>query len=185
YSIIAIYIAMTLESACIPVPSEIVMPYAGYLVAQGKLNMLEATLAAALANLSGSWLAYFIGKFGGRPLIKKYGKYIFLSKKHLNRADTWFNQKGEITVFISRMLPGVRTFISLPAGIARMNFIRFSLYSLFGVLPWNFALVYLGYVFTDRWNDLQSYLYKTDLMVFSGLLLIFIVYLVRWKNKQH
>lgn len=184
YRLLAVFVTMAMESACVPIPSEVVMPYAGYLVATGKLNMLTVTMVAAMANLTGSWIAYFIGRFGGRPLLERYGKYIFLSRRHLSEANTWFDRKGEGAVFISRMLPGVRTFISLPAGIARMDFTKFSLYSFLGSLPWNFALVYLGFVFTNRWNDLQSYLHRTNLILFSGLFVLFIIYLIWTKNKR-
>jgi len=112
YRLFAIFIAMTLESACIPLPSEVVMPYAGYLIAKGSLSLFETTLVGALANLTGSWLAYLAGRFGGQIFIVRYGKYIFLSKKHLAAANRLFASKGEITVFLSRLLPGVRTFIS-------------------------------------------------------------------------
>lgn len=184
YKLLAIYISMTLESACIPIPSEIVMPYAGHLVAKGRLGIWEATLVASLANLSGSWLAYTAGRFGGRAFIDKYGKYIFLSRKHLALADRWFAQKGEMTVFLSRMLPAVRTFISLPAGIARMEIVKFSIYSFLGSLPWNFVLVYLGYVFTDRWDQLQNYLHEFNLVAFGLLIVVAASYFIRRMKKR-
>jgi len=169
YKLLTIFITMTLESACIPIPSEIVMPYAGHLVAKGSLGMLETTLVASLANLTGSLLAYTAGRAGGRTFINKYGKYIFLSKKHLAQADRWFSSRGEVTVFLSRMLPAVRTFISLPAGIARMDIVKFSIYSFLGSLPWNFLLVYLGYIFTGRWDQLQGYLHDFNIVFFTAL----------------
>ncbi|PKM82731.1 MAG: hypothetical protein CVU89_04315 [Firmicutes bacterium HGW-Firmicutes-14] len=181
YRLLAIFITMSLESACIPIPSEIVMPYAGHLVAKGSLGMFEATLTATAANLTGSWLAYAAGRFGGRSFIDRYGRYIFLSKKHLAMADRWFAQKGEVTVFFSRMLPAVRTFISLPAGIARMDILKFSIYSFLGALPWNLALVYLGYVFTGNWEQLQNYLHEFNIVVFAVIGLLVISYLV-WKK---
>lgn len=184
YRLLAIYITMTLESACIPIPSEIVMPYAGHLVAKGSLSMWQATLVAAMANLSGSWLAYTAGRFGGRSFINRYGKYILLSHKHLGMADRWFAGKGEATVFLSRMLPGVRTFISLPAGIARMNIIKFSIYSFLGSLPWNFLLVYLGYIFTDRWDQLQKYLHDFNIVAFFGIAVMVVGYLY-WRKKKN
>jgi membrane protein DedA with SNARE-associated domain len=157
------------------------MPYAGHLVAKGSLGMFEATLTATAANLTGSWLAYAAGRFGGRSFIDRYGRYIFLSKKHLAMADRWFAQKGEVTVFFSRMLPAVRTFISLPAGIARMDILKFSIYSFLGALPWNLALVYLGYVFTGNWEQLQNYLHEFNIVVFAVIGLLVISYLV-WKK---
>lgn len=181
YKLFAIYITMTLESSCIPIPSEIVMPYAGYLVAQGKLTLPVTAFIGALANLSGSWLAYAVGRFGGRTLVDKYGRYIFHSRKHLTKANRWFAKKGEVTVFLSRMLPGVRTFISLPAGIAKMDFAKFSIYSFLGSLPWNFALVYLGFVFTDRWDQLQNYLKDFNVLVLVSLVLVVLGY-VFWRK---
>jgi len=183
YKLLAVFITMALESACIPIPSEIVMPYAGHLVARGSLGMWETTLVASLANLTGSWAAYAVGRYGGRSFIDRYGKYVFLSKKHLNLADRWFEKRGEAVVFFSRMLPAVRTFISLPAGIARMDFVKFSVYSFIGALPWNFALVYLGYIFTDKWSDLQAYLHEFNIVVFSALGIMVISYLW-WRKKK-
>ncbi|WP_418789990.1 DedA family protein [Phosphitispora sp. TUW77] len=184
YKLLAIYITMTFESACIPIPSEIVMPFAGHLVAKGKLGMMQATLVASIANLSGSWLAYGAGRYGGRAFIDRYGRYIFLSNKHLNHADNWFARRGEITVFLSRMLPAVRTFISLPAGIAEMDFFKFSIYSFMGSLPWNFALVYLGYLFTDKWDILQKYLHEFNVIVLTVFAIIAVLFLVLRKRKR-
>ena len=183
YGLLAIYITMTLESACIPIPSEIVMPFAGHLVAKGSLGMVEVTLVAAMANLSGSWLAYAVGRFGGRSFIDKYGRYIFLSQKHLAMADRWFATRGEATVFFSRMLPAVRTFISLPAGIAKMDIVKFSMYSFLGSLPWNFALAYLGYTFAGRWDLLQGYLHNFNLVAFTLIFIVAVSYLV-WRQKK-
>lgn len=178
YKLIAVFLTMALESACIPIPSEIVMPYAGHLVAKGSLNMWTTTFVAALANLIGSWTAYGAGRFGGRKFIDRYGKYIFLSRKHLAMSEQWFGHRGEITVFFSRMLPAVRTFISLPAGIARMDFMKFSIYSFLGSLPWNFALVYLGYIFTDKWDELQVYLHEFNFIALGGLGILGVAYLL-------
>jgi len=183
YGLLAVFITMALESACIPIPSEIVMPYAGHLVAKGKIGLWEATLVASAANLTGSWLAYAAGRFGGRNFIEKYGRYILLSQKHLAMADRWFANRGEMTVFVSRMLPAVRTFISLPAGIAKMNFVKFSIYSFIGALPWNLALVYLGYVFTDRWDELQAHLHDFNYVVFGALGLLAVGWVV-WRKKK-
>lgn len=183
YKLLAIFITMALESACIPIPSEIVMPYAGHLVAKGSLGMWEASLVATAANLVGSWVAYFVGRFGGWRFVDKYGKYIFLSKKHLAMSEKWFAERGEITVFLTRMMPAVRTFISLPAGIAKMDFVKFSIYSFLGALPWNFMLVYLGYIFTDKWALLQGYLHNFNIIVIGLLLIVGISYLIYRRKK--
>lgn len=179
YGLLAVYITMMLESACIPIPSEVVMPYAGHLVARGSLGMLETGLVASLANLSGSWLAYAVGRYGGRSFIDRYGRYVFLSRRHLAMAERWFANRGEVTVLLSRMLPAVRTFISLPAGIARMDLVKFTIYSFLGSLPWNFLLVYLGYLFTDRWDQLQNYLHEFNLIalgLLAALIAAFFIY---------
>ncbi|MFZ5639399.1 MAG: DedA family protein [Bacillota bacterium] len=183
YGLVAVFITMALESACIPIPSEIVMPYAGHLVARGQMGLWEATLVAGAANLTGSWIAYAAGRFGGRGFIEKYGRYILLSQKHLAMADRWFANRGEMTVFVSRMLPAVRTFISLPAGIAKMNLLKFSVYSFIGALPWNLALVYLGYIFTDRWDELQAYLHEFNYVVFVALGLLVTGWLL-WRRRK-
>lgn len=174
FGLAAVFFAMVLESACIPIPSEIVMPYAGVLVAKGKAALWQAGLVGSTANLVGSCLAYTAGRYGGRTFIQKYGKYILLSQKHLAAADKWFAYRGEATVFACRLLPGVRTFISLPAGIARMNFLRFAIYSFFGALPWNLALAYLGIVFTDNWQAMQLYLHRFNFVIWGTLAVLII-----------
>lgn len=183
YKLIAVFITMALESACIPIPSEIVMPYAGHLVAKGSLNIWSTTLVASLANLVGSWAAYAAGRFGGRRFIDRYGKFIFLSRAHLAKSDRWFEERGEITVFLSRMLPAVRTFISLPAGVAEMDFLKFSFYSFLGSVPWNFILVYLGYIFTDKWDKLQNYLHEFNYVALVGLSVLGIIYWLLKRRK--
>ncbi len=150
---IGIVLAMALESCLIPLPSEIVMPLAGLFVATGaatstgKLDLIGVSLAGAIGCLIGSAVAYWIGAAGGRPLLLRYGKYILISQKDADRADRWFAKYGSPVAFFSRLLPVVRTYISLPAGIARMNFGKFLLYTFLGSLPWTFALAYVGFQF--------------------------------------
>lgn len=179
----AVYLTMSLESACIPIPSEVVMPYAGMLVAKGRYMLWQVGLVASLANLTGSVIAYSVGKYGGRAFIERYGKYVFLSKKHLAMADQWFATRGDITVLVSRMLPAVRTFISLPAGIARMNFLRFCLYSFLGALPWNLTLAYVGIVFTDNWDLMKGYLHRFNTVAYILMALAVVVFFI-WKRKR-
>jgi len=148
-----ILLAMAIESACIPLPSEIVMPLAGYMVYKalptltGPLNLVGVTVAGTLGCVLGSAVAYWVGASGGRELMLRYGKYILISQRDSDRADRWFARYGSPVAFFSRLLPVVRTYISLPAGIARMNFGRFLLYTVLGSLPWTFALAYLGFFF--------------------------------------
>jgi membrane protein DedA with SNARE-associated domain len=161
HGLLIVFLTMVAESACIPIPSEIVVPYGGLLAAQGNTHMWAVIVVATAANLVGSSIAYAVGRYGGRALFVRYGKYVLVQPHHLDKADRWFEKHGQVTVFFTRMMPGVRTFISLPAGIARMPFVKFLLYSLAGSLIWNTALAYLGYGFRkalgeDGWNRLQE-----------------------------
>jgi membrane protein DedA with SNARE-associated domain len=151
---------MAIESACIPLPSEIIMPFAGYVVYQGKMNLILAATAGAIGCNLGSVVAYWIGAYGGRPLVEKFGRYVLMSHKDLDRVDHYFQKYGDITVLIGRLLPVVRTFIALPAGIARMPQLRFHLYTFIGSWPWCFALAYVGMKAGASWNDPNSMLKK-------------------------
>lgn len=135
-----VFICMVLESACIPLPSEVIMPFSGYVAWKGTMSILGVTFVGALGNLVGSWIAYLVGLYGGRPFLEKYGRYILITKKKLEMAEEWFARYGHEAVLISRMLPIVRTFISLPAGIAEMDLKRFTIYTFIGSVPWCFAL---------------------------------------------
>lgn len=164
-----VVLTMAIESASIPLPSEIIMPFAGYLASTGRFNLYVVAFWGAVGNLLGSWVAYAVGRYGGRPFLDKYGKFILLSRHDLDLADRWFKNYGQATVFLGRLLPVVRTFISLPAGIARMNFTKFSLYSFLGALPWSLFLAYLGFKLGNRWADLRVYFHRFDLLI--GLVL--------------
>lgn len=164
-------IMMAIESAAIPLPSEIIMPFAGYLVSQGKFTLLGITLAGSIGSVAGSVLAWWVGVKGGRKFIEKYGKYILLSRHDLNIADNFFKKYGVATVFFSRMLPVVRTFISLPAGIAKMNLSKFIIYTFLGSLPWCFFLGYIGKKLGDNWDTLGAYFHKFDLAI--GIIIFF------------
>jgi membrane protein DedA with SNARE-associated domain len=166
-----IALGMAVESACIPLPSEIVLPFGGYLAAMGKITLTEAILAGQLGGLFGSIVAYLVGRFGGRQLLERYGKYILISRHELEVADRWFHEKGEMTVFLTRLLPGVRTFISLPAGVAGMNFGRFLFYSFLGMLPWSFIFTWAGYKLGQNWHLVRAYLHQFDLVVIAALVL--------------
>jgi len=161
---------MAIESACVPLPSEIIMPFAGFLVAQGKFTLFGVTLAGALGCVAGSVLAYAVGIWGGRAFIEKYGKYILISHHDLNIADNFFNKYGSAAIFFSRLLPVVRTYISLPAGIAKMNFTKFVVYSFLGSLPWCLALAYLGKILGEHWHALGAYFHKFDFVI--GIIII-------------
>jgi membrane protein DedA with SNARE-associated domain len=160
-----ILVTMAIESACIPLPSEIIMPFSGYLVTTGQFTMVGVTLAGALGNVVGSILAYYAGVWGGRPFVERYGPYMLLSHRDLETADRWFLKYGEAAVFFSRMLPVVRTFISLPAGIARMNFPRFVIFTFIGSIPWCYALAYVGVKMGEQWEQLREYFHRFDIVI--------------------
>lgn len=178
-----IIITMGIESACIPLPSEIIMPFSGSLVSGGRFSMLGVSIAGAFGCLVGSIVAYVAGYYGGRPFLEKYGKYILLSKKEIDDAERWTTKYGDIAIFVSRLLPVIRTFISLPAGIARMNFAKFVLYTFLGSLPWCWALAYVGKILGDNWEILGKYFHQADLAI--GILIIAgIVFFVWHKFKK-
>jgi membrane protein DedA with SNARE-associated domain len=160
-----ILLTMAIESACIPLPSEIIMPFSGYLVSTGQFTMLGVTLAGAIGNVLGSIVAYYAGVWGGRPFVERYGRYMLVSHKDLDTADRWFAQYGEAAVFFSRMLPVVRTFISLPAGVARMNFPRFVIFTFLGALPWCYLLAYIGVKMGEEWEHLRDYFHQFDIVI--------------------
>jgi membrane protein DedA with SNARE-associated domain len=177
-----VFIGMTLESACIPLPSEIIMPFAGFVVYEGKMSLIGITIVGALGNLFGSLIAYFVGLKGGRPFLEKNGKYILITHNRLEMADGWFEKYGHEAVLISRVLPGVRTFISLPAGIAHMDLKKFIIYTFLGSLPWCFVLGYLGVQLGPKWDILKGYFHVLDLIVVVGIMGVF-VYLL-YKHKK-
>jgi membrane protein DedA with SNARE-associated domain len=150
---LGIVLLMAIESACIPLPSEIIMPFAGYLVSIGKANLLGVATAGALGCNVGSTVAYYVAAMGGRPVLERYGKYILISRSELERTDRFFERYGSATVFFGRLLPVVRTFIAFPAGLARMPMLKFQVYTFLGSWPWCFALAYVGYVLGARWDS--------------------------------
>jgi membrane protein DedA with SNARE-associated domain len=173
-----VFFLMTLESACIPVPSVVVMPFAGKLIAtNAQFNIWALTLVGTLGNLLGSVIAYWVGAIGGRPFIEKYGKYVLLSQSDLDSADKWFKQYGEATAFFSRLIPIVRTFISLPAGIARMNFPKFCLWSFLGALPFCYVLTYAGVKLGENWTKVSKVLHSADLLILGIFAVLFALWL--------
>lgn len=173
-------IMMAIESACIPLPSEIIMTFAGYLVAKGQFTLFGATLAGSIGSVVGSVLVYWLGILGGRKFIEKYGKYILLSHHDLAIADRFFNKYGSSAIFFSRMMPVVRTFISLPAGIAKMNFTKFVIYTFLGSLPWCFGLAYAGKKLGDHWDTLGTYFHK-----FDAVIVILLILGIAWYIRRH
>ena len=178
-----VFFLMLIESAGIPMPSEIIMPFSGFLVAEGKMNFWAVSFIGALANLAGSLIAYWIGLKGGRALIEKYGKYVLISKHDLDLADRWFVKFGSATAFFGRLLPIVRTYISFPAGIAKMDIKRFSLYTFAGALPWSMLFTWLGVKMGGNWEQIREKLHNFDLAIFI-LLVIGVVWYV-WRHLKH
>jgi membrane protein DedA with SNARE-associated domain len=179
-----IALLMGIESACIPLPSEVIMPFSGYLVAAGRFKLGWVALAGAAGCNAGSIVAYYVGAVGGRPLVERYGRYVLVTRHDLGMADRFFARYGDWAVFIARLLPVVRTFIALPAGIARMNFWRFNVYTFLGSLPWCWALAYAGVKLGARWTILRQYFHRFDtalgLVILAGL--VWFIY-DRWRNR--
>jgi membrane protein DedA with SNARE-associated domain len=200
---VGIILAMAIESACIPLPSEIIMPFAGYLVIAGGVNnapffnfggtqttIFVVGMLGAFGCLVGSIVAYAVGLYGGRPFLNKYGKYILISHHDMDLADKFFNKYGEIGIFLSRLMPVVRTFISLPAGIAKMNFWKFSFYSMLGSIPWCWALAWVGWRVGSQASDIVTYkeglkhslgkwLHLVDAIILLLLIAVFVWYVMR------
>lgn len=175
-----LFLLMFIESCGILMPSEVIMPFSGFLVADGSMNFWLVALIGALGNLGGSLLAYWIGAKGGRPLIEKYGKYILISKHDLDIADRWFTKYGEWAAFFGRVLPVVRTFISFPAGIAKMDIKKFSIYTFAGAFIWSTALAYAGVRMGENWELIREKMHAFDTAI--GIL---IVILVVWYIARH
>ncbi|MCL6635500.1 MAG: DedA family protein [Peptococcaceae bacterium] len=165
-------IGMAIESANIPLPSEVILPFGGYLVSTGRLEFYRAVLAGTIGGTVGSALSYYIGLRGGRPFLVKYGRYFGFSVKHLETAERWFARYGEATVFFTRLMPIVRTFISLPAGIAGMNFKKFLIYTFLGSLPWSLLLTYAGVKLGQNWKAIEPWFHRLDVVVALGILAV-------------
>jgi membrane protein DedA with SNARE-associated domain len=174
-----VFALMVAESACIPIPSEATMLFAGFNVSNGEYSLFAATAVGAGANLVGSWLAYWLGYVGRVDVLEKHGRKLHVKKSHLEWADRWFERHGDATVFFSRMVPIVRTFISLPAGVARMPFWRFSALTLAGCLPWVFMLTFIGKQAGDRWESWKDSLHYVDYAVAAAIVVGILYLLVR------
>lgn len=179
-----VFFTMMLESALIPIPSEAIMPLAGFLVSQGEMNFFIAVQAGAIGNLVGSIIAYGIGFYGGTkyvdPFVEKYGKYILLSKHEYDKAIQWTSKYGTKIAFFSRLVPGVRTVISLPLGIAKVNFIKFAVYTYLGALLWSAFLAFIGFKLGENWEAIGKYLHYVDFVILA-IILGFIIY---WFKKK-
>ena len=181
-----VFVGMTLESTGLPLPSEVIMAFAGYVVWEGQLTLLGITLAGTLGCLTGSLIAYGIGAYGGRPLLERYGKYVLIRKNELDRGEQWFAKHGESAVFISRLLPVVRTYISFPAGIVRMDVRRFSVYTFLGSLPFCFAFAYAGVALGPHWHSITrlSRYFNVAVIVALAVLVGYLIYRRAWVMER-
>ena len=185
---VVVFLLMAVQSACIPIPSEVIMPFAGAQIAHSQMDLIWLATLAALASNLGSIPAYWVGAHGGRPMVERYGRYLLLSHRDLALADRFFARFGRITVLLGRMLPIVRTFIAFPAGIARMNQLRFHIYTFLGSWPWCYALAYIGMRLGDKWQTdprfkevFHRFHVAVELIIVTGV--IWFVW-THWKNRK-
>jgi len=181
-----IVVLMAIESACIPLPSEIIMPFSGYLVSTGRFNLALVATAGAIGCNVGSTVAYAIGHFGGRPLVQRWGSLVLMGRRELALVDWFFERFGSLAVFIGRLLPVVRTFIALPAGIARMPQGRFQVYTFLGSWPWCYALAYVGERLGESWNTdprLKEFMHRFDGVIVAGIVVLAAWYV--WAHVKH
>jgi membrane protein DedA with SNARE-associated domain len=179
---LGIVILMAIESACIPLPSEVIMPFSGYLVTMKRFSLIGTGVAGTFGCVVGSVAAYYVGMYGGRPLIERYGKYILISHKDLDVADRWFLRYGDAVIFFSRLLPVIRTFISFPAGVARMNMVKFVTYTFVGSFPWCLGLAYIGMILGKNWETIKVYFHRFDYLIGAVILLGIGIFL--WKHLK-
>ena len=181
-----VVLLMAIESACIPLPSEIIMPFSGALVARGEFNLWLVGVAGAFGCVLGSLVAYWVGMYGGRPLAEKYGRYLLISSHDLDLADRWFARFGEVIVFASRLLPAIRTFIAFPAGVARMNLKKFVIYTFAGSLPWCIGLAYVGQRLGEKWDKdptLKNLFHRFDFII--GMVVVLAGAWWVWRHIRH
>lgn len=182
---LGVMVAMAIESACIPLPSEIIMPMAGWMAYRGIFDLWMAAIFGTIGNTLGSVIAYWVGYLGGRPILMKYGRYVLITEHDMEVADRWFARYGEWAVLFGRLLPVVRTFISFPAGVARMHFGKFVIYSTIGAFPWVLALAYAGKLMGDNWVLVRSVLHNFDYPILAALLAGVAYYIYRHVKPSH
>jgi len=177
-----LFVLMALESMIAPVPSEVVMPFAGYLVLQGRFNFWIAAMVSGLGSVFGSLVSYYMGAYLGRPFVLKFGKYLLLEEEHLEWTEKWFKRQGEKTIFISRFVPVVRHLISIPAGIAKMSMQKFLVYTFAGATVWNLILLYAGFKLGEHWDKIHQYSKQLD-VIFVIAVVLFFAYFI-WKHHK-
>jgi len=177
---LGVFLLMIMESMILPVPSELVMPFAGFLISSGEMKFALVILFSTLGSLTGSLLSYYIGKYGGNRFVLRYGKYFLLNEEHLKKTERWFSKKGDLTIFIGRFIPVVRHVISIPAGIGKMNIKKFIIYTLIGAGMWNAFLAYFGFVLGNNWETISQYFDYISWAVL-GIIIVIGVYFL-WKE---
>lgn len=180
----AVAILMAAENACIPIPSELILGFAGYLIFAGRMTFSMALIAGMIGGLLGSVFAYYTGHLGGRPFVDKYGKYFFIKKSHVDMAQEWFDKYGIKAVFFSRMLPVIRTFISLPAGFAHVDMKQFFIYTILGSLPWTALILYIGMVLGEGWKVMMEVGHEASIAFVVICAIILVVMYVTYKKKK-
>ena len=181
---ISVLILMVLESTFMPVPSEAVMPFAGFLIIEGRFSFPPVILFGTLGSIIGSLISYYIGAWGGRPFIEKFGRYFLIDKHHLALTERYFNTRGDLTILFCRFIPVVRHLISIPAGIGKMNLLKFIPYTIIGAGIWNSILAYAGYVLKSNWTEIMRYSHIIDIAVLAVIVIVVIYYFYRlYKSK--
>jgi len=182
----SVFVLMIMESMILPVPSEAVMPFAGFLIAEGKFTFLGVIFFSTLGSITGSLISYYIGAWGGKPLIERYGKYILVTHEDLEKTERFFAKRGELTIFISRFIPVIRHLISIPAGIAKMNLLKFSIYTVIGAGMWNTILTVIGFYLKENWQKIMQFSHVVDIFVviiLAGVVGYFIYSHLKRKKK--
>jgi membrane protein DedA with SNARE-associated domain len=182
---VGVFILMVLESMVFPIPSEAVMPFAGFFIFDGKMTWLAVILVSTFGSMVGSLISYYIGYYGGKPFISKFGKYLLLNQHHLEIAEKFFSKRGEITILISRFIPVVRHLISIPAGFGKMNIYKFIIFTLIGASIWNTFLTWVGFVLRENWKEVMKYSHTIDIFVIIIIVIAFCYFVYKlFKDKE-
>lgn len=181
---ISIFILMAMESSALPIPGEVIMPFAGFLIVQGRFTWVMVILVSTSGSIVGSYISYLIGQYGGEPFFERYGKYLLVNKRHLDKTHHFFHHYGSVTIFFSRFIPVARHLISIPAGMSHMKMPKFLLFTILGAGLWNTFLTYLGYILKQNWNEIMKYSHYIDISILVASVLILVFFVWRQiKNK--
>lgn len=181
---ISIFILMAMESSALPIPGEVIMPFAGFLIVQGRFTWTAVILVSTAGSITGSYISYLIGQYGGEPFFERYGKYLLIKKSHLDLTHRFFDHYGSVTIFFSRFIPVVRHLISIPAGMSRMKIPKFLLFTILGAGLWNTFLTYMGFILKENWNEIMKYSHYIDISVVVVCVLVIGFFIWRQiKNK--